>query len=370
MRFSLTSLIRLILILAMGSSAAAVGLSRLVPTRLGWRMTSKNNQVNIPLHLVHSDLHATQWLDTSAGTLSSLDLPTGESISFASCSPWQDEGGRRQVIGLWSRFEDKSGTMTDFGIARFSFPDGEKLDVVSSDILPVSKPCWYPGMGARVLFSAGDGQLYHYAFETSPLFAGSERRLPDTQPIPIRWRCEKPGEDIFIAEPQFIADPRLSRVLLVTLRYRGSNEQPTRFGPMQIWWLRLDEGGREIVDAGRLLDPALSAQWADVRCPSTGRDASGELFLAYHRKVSREPWGVQVATLPIDTKSGTPLTVTAKGRLLASRCQPMPAVFSEDGRWVGIVELVDDKHATVKRVPLDNPSRLLSFARDSFGTAR
>ncbi len=121
-------------------------------------------------------------LDAQAGVL--VPLPLDYAIEHAACSPWVDDRGRAQMVG---RCKDRRGHgalrrgVRSYGLARFTIPDGELLDHVPLDILPASRPCWFPGTTARVLFAAGDGRLYRYDF-------GGEGC-----PRPLAWRAEMPA---------------------------------------------------------------------------------------------------------------------------------------------------------------------------------
>ena len=128
-----------------------------------------------------------RWLDAETGTVTTFPIEEGDVLEAASCSPWVDEKGRHQVIGRWSS-RTKDGPMsmsTDFGLARYMFPSGQLLDHVSTDIVPVGAPSWFPGTRANILFAAGDGNLYKYAFETEAgVRSGEEARAATTVP---RW---------------------------------------------------------------------------------------------------------------------------------------------------------------------------------------
>ena len=74
----------------------------------------------------------------------------------------------------------------DFGVARFTVPEGRLIDRVKLDHVPIGDPCWVPGVTPRILFSAGDGYLYRYEFEESN--ARPFWMKPATVPEPSRWR--------------------------------------------------------------------------------------------------------------------------------------------------------------------------------------
>lgn len=77
------------------------------------------------------------------------------------------------------------------GLARISYPDGEILDQVSLEVVPLSSPCWLEGTSARVVFGAADGKLYRLAFESAIPKTGETR----AEPVPdlIHWKDAPPS---------------------------------------------------------------------------------------------------------------------------------------------------------------------------------
>src|SRR5271166_1593768 len=49
-------------------------------------------------------------------------------------------------------------------LARFRLPEGEVIDEVKLDVLPTGRVCWVPEYPGRIMFAAGDGQLYCHDF--------------------------------------------------------------------------------------------------------------------------------------------------------------------------------------------------------------
>src|SRR3954468_14182751 len=166
MSFSFSSLIRLLVLLALGATMMAVGISRLDPPKPAWRVRRPAQYSNINEYFLDVRDRTPRWLDVQTGQVKAQALSDGDVLEVASCAPWVDERGRTQVVGRWSS-RTKDGPMSmsqDFGLARYTFPGGEMLDHASPEIVRVGPPCWFPGTRARILFVAGDGMLYHYAF--------------------------------------------------------------------------------------------------------------------------------------------------------------------------------------------------------------
>ncbi len=135
---------------------------------------------------------------------------------------------------------------TDFGLARYSFPDGQVLDHVSTEIVPVGPPCWFPGDRARILFAGGDGELYHFAFEADSLAKELDPEAGrDERPIPLAWRCAKPGlGKVFLSDLTWPEDPRLMGYVVVSLREQAPESEALRsFTGTALWWLKLDLRG-------------------------------------------------------------------------------------------------------------------------------
>jgi len=343
MSFSFSSLIRLLVLLALGSTMVAVGLSKLDPPRPDWRTRRTTQNFIINEYFIDAIDRTPRWLDAGTGSLTEVPLADGDLLDAASSSPWVEEQGRRQVIGRWSS-RIKDGPMSiskDFGLARYTFPGGEVLDQVPTEIVPVGPPCWFPGTRARVIFAAGDGMLYHYAFESEDRDkAGSGR---DARPIPLAWRCPKPGDgNIFLGDLTWPEDPRMGGCLIVSLRHQGIGVEDARsFSRMQLWWLKLNHAGTEVVETGRLVTTDVtgpSARQFDERTPTVSTLPDGRTVLAYLRQRGGEAgWELRVAPISIETGRQIPTVLESRSRVLAEKCQASHPAFSPDGRWLSAI---------------------------------
>jgi hypothetical protein len=363
MSFSFSSLIRLLVLLAVGTTMLAVGLSRLDPPRPSWRTISPTKYANINEYFFNVASRIPRWLDAETGQVATYPTEECHVLEAASCSPWGDEKGQRQVIGRWTN-RTSPGPMsvsTDFGLARFTFPDGKLLDHVSTELVPAGAPCWYPGTRARVMFAAGDGMLYHLAFEPEPsLKAADPGAKGDPAPRPISWQCSKPGTGaIFISDLSRPEDPRLNGFVLVSLREQEANTQARRsFSQCKLWWLKLDLAGTEVVEAGPLLiadDLDANSKLYEFRTPVVGTLGDGSLALAYLRqRVRGVGWELRVAPIEPTTDGGAPKALDSKSVLLASKCPPVSPIFSADGRWLNAMVIPAPKVGEVVRHPTDN----------------
>ena len=361
MSFSFSSLIRLMVMLALGSTMVAVGLARLDPPRPTWRARNVAPAFNINEYYVDVTDRTPRWLDAETGRIVEGPLADGDVLEAASCSPWVDDRGHRQVIGRWSsRTEDGPMSMSkDFGLARYTYPGGEPLDHISTEIVPTSSPCWFPGTRARVVFTAGDGKLYRYAFEPqegTPIGKGR-----DPRPTPLTWRCPRPGGgEVFLGDLTWPEDPRLGGCLVVSLRHQGvGGGAPRAFSRTQLWWLKLNHAGTEVVEAGRLIAPAAaaSADEFEERSPNVATLPDGRIVLVYLRqRAGGTTWELRVAAIAIEGDRRTPSIAEAATRAVAEHYQAAHPAFSPDGRWLNAI--VGDSHRATRTLRVRTESVL------------
>jgi hypothetical protein len=354
MRFSLTSLIRILVVVILGSSAAAIGLSRLAPPPKPWRMPCPVANVNVNTFLLSHGSRGSLWLAKDEGRTTTLPFPSGEILDYASCSPWRDERGRSQVVGRWSCDPAAVNARNEFGLARLTFPDGEVIDRISTNVVPISAPCWYPGTGTRVLFAAGDGRLYQHEFESNTGTTTDQGGARQNEPLPLVWACKAPGMgDVYLSDPHWSTDTYSSRIVLVALRLIEPDSDRQRFTKSQLWWLRLSEGGHTIEEAGRLVRPSTEESDVEERCPTIGKTSDGRLALAYLRKVGARPWELRMTPLVRDTSRVEALAVTSVGTKIAEGCLPFAPTISNDGRYINFIQGDSPRLATIRRVLLE-----------------
>lgn len=361
MSFSFSSLIRLLVLLALGTTMLAIGLSRLNPPWPSLRTRSALRYSNVNEHFLNGPDRTPHWLDAQTGQIFPESPDDGGILEIASSSPWIDEKGRTQVVGRWSSRTPGSlkSVSSDFGLARYTFPRGEMIDHITTEVVPVSPPCWYPGTSARVLFAAGDGMLYHYAFEPDHWQQeGIDPAVrPEAGPRRLLWQCPTPGEGkIFISDLNWSTDPRMTGCLVVALREQVSSPDGNRsFSQTQLWWLKLNFAGTEVVKCGRLLsyDKAGSSSRAiDIRTPTIGTLADGRLALAYltRREGDNPGWELRAAPILFDSDHQTPRANELASVLIYPRCHPCQPTFSPDGKWLNFLTSEDMKMGRVGRI--------------------
>ena len=363
MTCSLQSMLRLMSLLVVGLTILAVSVSRLDPPRQLIRLPRPATNVNINDFLLDVADRDLRWMDSDTGAIKVVSVEGAGILEAASCSPWVDDSGKRQMVGRWSSRQDQGprAISTAFGLGRYSYPDGVVLDQIPCDIVPVSPPCWYPGTQARILFAGGDGQLHQFAFEKdNSLKIRSELDLTtDSEPTNVIWDCPRPGSgDVFIGDVSGPTDPRLAGRLLVSMRLQERQKSgELQFTRAKLWWLKLDAAGNKIVAAGPLIDHDQQTDRTenyDERCPVLGTLADGSLALAYARQPDdHQGWSVFLGRTEINDRGDLIPTRKSQTRQLDVLSQPVSPVFSGDGRWLSVLVGRQETDDSVARRPTD-----------------
>lgn len=338
MRFSLNVLVRLVALLALVSGTVAVTLSRLAPVPWHFRMATPPRYEVINGFALHYWPEAPKFLDTRTGQLREFRLPKGDRFEYAACSPWEDEQGECQVVGRWMREVSSASGPSDrlfeaFGLARYELPSGRVLNRIPVEVVPATHPCWFPDTTARLIFGAGDGQLYLLDFDQSDRDGVGENPVPQ----PIAWGCKPPGRKVMVRDPVWSADPRLGGRLIVSIQFRrdGADEDLT---PGRLWWLTLTSDGKEIVAAGPLTDPELGPHRPDrveERYPNLTKTPDGDLAIAYLTRVPRSPrWALRLAPVAAEATAEPPVVRSESARTVADDHVSALPPFSADGRWL------------------------------------
>ncbi|MFO0959128.1 MAG: hypothetical protein U0800_17150, partial [Isosphaeraceae bacterium] len=156
----------------------------------------------------------------------------------------------------------------------------------------------------RILFAAGDGRLYQHR-----LGGPDEADDLDANPLtPIAFD-ESLGweEPPYLNEPHWPAPLTDRRVIFVTLSLRSPGA--IRFDTPAIWWLRLDEAGDRVIEAGRLTTAVydvdgVAAEEYRSAC-FDGPDGSPRL-LYESRQDGQSPWQLRVAEVSTDPSTARP----------------------------------------------------------------
>jgi hypothetical protein len=228
----------------------------------------------------------------------------------------------------------------DFGLVRLSLPEGKVLDRVPVEATPIGEPCWVPGMAQRILFPAGDGQIYRYDFSEpgSPL---GEGRQP-SQPQRVEWGIAQPGAGMaYVRDLTWPTGDALGGRLIASLCYLDDrNKKPILTGP-ELWWLRLSPDQTVIEAAGRLSDPdaqdgsAGADHYIEERLANVATTADRDLSLVYLRRPSRQTeWDLHAAAIAIEPATGVPGFRRGSSRRVGRGFVASGPTFSADGRWI------------------------------------
>jgi hypothetical protein len=302
------------------------------------------------------------FVDRQTGQILQLEMPAGEVLDYAVCSPWRDERGQFQAVGRWmNRTGKQFGFLPrEFGLARFSLPEGKVLDRIGLDHIPISEPCWIPGLAPRVLYPSGDGQIYRYDFSDSGSPA-SEARQP-AQPQLVDWGVAPPGAGtVYVRDLIWPTEDALGGRLIAALCYvKNDRARPRMSGP-ELWWLQLSPDHSMIEAAGRLTDPGErdrpGGEDADLeeRLPNVAVTAAGDLTLVYlSRPGLQQEWDLRAASIAIEPATGVPAIRGGSNHRVGSGFVCSSPTFSEDGRWIYGIRGHEPggEQLTLRRIPV------------------
>ena len=369
MTFSLQSLIRMTMLLVVGSTILAVSISRLDPPQQVRRYARPSTSVSVSDFLLAGSDREQRWINPETGEFKVIPVQVDGILEAASCSPWVDDSGKRQIVGRWSSRQNQGpkAISTAFGLGRYSFPDGELIDQINCETVPVHAPCWYPGTQARILFSGGDGELHQFAFEslgTSETESAIGQPV-ESEPTTLTWSCPKPGSGkVFIGETTWPTDPRLGGRLIVSMRIQertGSGH--LEFSRSELWWMKLDVAGTRIIDVGPLINHDVSRDEIidfEERWPVISGLPDGSLALAYaHQADQRQGLSFHLGKVRISERGELVPVRESEMRQLSALSQPTSPSFSADGRWISILIEKKEGAGSVVRVPtMESPANL------------
>ncbi len=267
------SVVRGALILGVVGFAVAIGIGRMCGRSPDARCLERVKFVNFPLTARPFSEPDLRFVDVDSGMESLLGVPEGDALDLAAASPWHDDRGNGQVVGRWSSRSGKEDDLVlhEFGLARFTFPEGKPLNRIPTEITPTGRLCWLPGTAARILFAAGDGALYRFSFEKSSEGDASPDGC-DTRPHPLVWKVPPPGDGeghYQIIDPYIPDDRGLGGRMLVSMSFQVRDRDDFRCTSPQIWWVQLDDEGKSIEAAGPLTGAA-------NREPTAAREAQSD----------------------------------------------------------------------------------------------
>ena len=341
MNKALRTVIRGTLLMGGAICVVAVLMGQMVGSSVRGRRAEPVRLVNFPVAgrpLLGRDV---AFVNVDTGVQAQMDIPPGDWLDLASVSPWIDGSGQGQVAGRWASRSGPANNqvISDLGLARFAFPHGRPLNRISTEITPTGPLCWVPAMRAEVLFAAGDGNLYRFAFEESHQADASSGGC-DSRPQAVVWKTTPPGGGeghVTLSDPIWPTDRRFGNRIIVSMTIRGPNENPQHPSGARLWWLELDEEGSTILDAGPLTHHA-DGDTRRERRPAVVRAESGEMRVAYlSRPTPGDPWSIVVNTIafaPGDDDKILPIAEADSAVTLMDTSEFTSLAFSLDGHWL------------------------------------
>jgi hypothetical protein len=289
----------------------------------------------VPTYQFSGPPYVPRIFDTQTGALMPWSDRGAEDLEFLGCSPWRDRTGQhymaaRSRAGVADQPLHHPGPVE---LVRCTFPAGQVVDRVEIDPLPRGSICWAPDRSDRIVFTAGDGQLYRYDFSRGDVRGGQPGA---SRPVLLHWASEyRRSGTPCIQDPCWPVQSMLDGQMLVSLVVWDSESRRKRCPQWRLWWVQLDGAVRNIIAVRRAIVPDSAAPDAEERLPSVGRTADGTLLLAYlARPCARVRWELWVAPIGLEASGGTPEVLASEQRRLADGCEAIVPTFSPDGRWV------------------------------------
>jgi hypothetical protein len=365
MRSPFTVLVRVTTIGLLSATVIVIGLAGNEPRSTGPRIARTQPLMGVDGHFGFPRRREAHVIDPETGRTAPLTLPKGDWLLEASVAPWHDVRGESQVVGHWVHRHSQLWQQDhdDYGIARYTYPGGHVLNYLSTELVPGSPPCWFPDSSTRILFTAWNGGLYRLTFE-EPGAPEAGVRGSVREPERLPWHAEPLADrQVWMTDPTWPADPQFGGRVFVALRHLITNPEGSKYGPLQIWWLRLGSDVTEIVDVGRATSPGSSSNSVDAagieveeRCPALFAGSGGTLLLAYlaHMRNQMDPsYQLRVAPVALTPATAAPVVDMARSRVLAEHALPIAPVFSSDGSSIVYIEHVEGSQPQVRRVAIE-----------------
>jgi len=283
-------------------------------------------------------------VDRQSGEANPLALPEELRWGMVSVSPWCDQEGNAEGVGLCFTQERGGDGWGFWGLARLQMPQAKIIERFRLELLPTGRPCWIPGHPGVFLIAAADGQLHRFDLSSQTASQNdSSNEALDGSPLAVSstvgWNAPRPCRGgLLLTDPVWPGHPAFPEIVFATL---SPAPHPYEHGNQlshQLWWLRMNEAASAIEASGPLIEPG-STDAEDLRSvkrfPDLAMGPDGSLLLVYLS--SSEASGQRLEALPIeaDPSSGHPRVVAgARPRVIASDCAMAPPVVSADRKAV------------------------------------
>ncbi len=346
----LTLFTRVFVILLGASFVAAlvvstIDASRSSATPLGATQVEAISSTSRPDHL--QDRTCFYLIDRESSRCDVVPMPLNSQWGQLSVSPWCDAEGN--TVGVCSSFRSAAtGAEQSFGgLARLRLPEGEAIDEVKLDLLPMGRVCWVPAHPGRILYAAGDGQLYRHDLPGwssdpgQPVTDGSAS-LSESTPRVV-WQGSPPCVGpTYIADPVWPSHPLFRHLVFATIvgRHRESDRASTCV--TELMWLLMSADG-DVVKAAGLLDiPTKNAPGDRMilrQFPNVELGRDGTIRLAYLERVQGDRrLCLVVVPIAIDPATSFPhVLARSEPRVLDEDSAVVPPLFSADGMSVFMV---------------------------------
>ncbi len=295
-------------------------------------------------------------------------MPSDKRWGQLSVSPWSDAEGH--VEGVCQSFVVRGmGEGRSFwGLARLRLPECEVIDEIKLDSLPTGRACSAPAHPGRILFAAGDGQLYLHDFpgwssKADETISNATAVSNENALRQVIWKPSPPlGRSFFIIDPVWPNYPGLRHLVFATLIPQSRESKRAVIEPTELSWFLINDEGA-VVEASGLLDLAKNTHHGDRltrrRFPNVSLGQDGTIRLVYLWRVQGDLADhLEVVALEIDPGSGHPhVPACSESRTLDDDCAPVPPLFSADGMSVFMVSRKSGQIVR-RRIGSDNPVKL------------
>jgi len=367
----LTLCLRVLVILLVASFVAALVVSTLDASRtiaapLCATKVEAISSTSRPDH--RQDRSRCYLIDRESSRCDIVPLPINSQWGQLSVSPWCDVEGNTQGVCRSFRSAANGAEQSFSGLSRLKLPAGEVIDEVKLDLVLTGRVCWVPSHPGRILFAAGDGQLYRHDFpgwnsDPSQSVPDVPASSDESAPCRVTWEGSPPhGSPVYIADPVWPSHSLLRHLVFATIITPHRKSDRAYAGVTELLWLLMSDGG-DVVKAAGLLDvPTKNTPGNHMvyrRFPNVELGRDGTIRIAYLERVREERrYRLQVVPLEIDPESGHPhVLARSQPRVLDEDSAPVSPLFSADGMSVFTVSRTSGL-IVKRRIESDSPGKI------------
>jgi len=287
-------------------------------------------------------------IDRESSRCDVVPFPSDDQWTQLSVSPWYDAEGNTE--GVCRSFGSSSTRLkqSSWGLVRIRLPEGEIIDEVKLDFLPEGRACWVPAHPGRILFAAGDSELYLYDFpgwSSNPSQPVSEppEGSNETALCRVTWQDSPPcGSKVFITDPVWPSHPLFRHLAFATFLAQLNESNGADAEVTDLLWLLMSDEGDVVKASGLLAIPTTNAPGDRMmfrRFPNVEVGRDGTIRLAYLERVQgQRSIRLEVVPIEIDPETGHPrVPAHSVTRTLDEDCALFPPLFSADGMSVYMV---------------------------------